>query len=437
MSGNKLTKDLEIMFEQYVNDFEASCVLSQKAKIFRPDTTDMQRAGDVVYRPQHYHAALVSGLDLSAAAKTAALQRMVPSIMRSPQNVIYELDAREMRDDEHKTDLGRAAGQRIAAQIDVDLTNEVALRATNVITTSAAGAAQGVSGRDLWNAAAGLKAQLTKIGVPAGLSRSAFWTADSAKDLAAELGHRQTYTDAVKTAYQAAQIPNVAGFNSFEVDVNSYLGAGSAAAITLGAAPAHKIEVQDNHNDTDANYYNLANMLSIAPPPDNRQGDITVSAASGLKVGDAFTIDGVNMVHRITLTDTGSPQVFRVLAFSGTTATITPKILPVNNADVNSRPYANVTANPASGAALTVLNKNAAAPSVVWADGSVELMLGKLAFPTGEGAQIMTATTKQGAYLVMGYQFDLKTGKTYCRFTTMYGCNVLIPEYAGLVLPGQ
>lgn len=103
-------------------------------------------------------------------------------------------------------------------------------------------------------------------------------------------------------------------------------------------------------------------------------------SASGLQVGDAFTIAGVNSVHQITKDTTGQPQVFRVLAVSGTTVTISPKILPVENADVASRPYANVDAKPAASAAITILNKNAAPANLFWADGSVELMYGKLAF---------------------------------------------------------
>lgn len=87
-----------------------------------------------------------------------------------------------------------------------------------------------------------------------------------------------------------------------------------------------------------------------------KQGTITVSA-EGLQVGDAFTIAGVNSVHQITKDTTGQPQVFRVLAVSGTTVTISPKILPPDNADVASRPYANVDANAASSAAITILNK--------------------------------------------------------------------------------
>ncbi|HEE9989020.1 TPA: coat protein, partial [Citrobacter freundii] len=142
-------------------------------------------------------------------------------------------------------------------------------------------------------------------------------------------------------------------------------------------------------------------------------------------------------VHQITKDTTDQLQVFRVLAVSGVTATISPQILPPDNADVPSRPYANVDANAANGAALTLLNQNAAPANLFWADGSVELMYGKLAFPTGQGPQVMTATTEQGATLIMSYAFDHIKGSTTCRFTTLYGCSVLVPEYTGLVIAGQ
>lgn len=59
---NQLAKDLEIMFENYVEGFEAACVVSRNAKKFRPGDTAMQRAGDVLYRPQHYHMNIEEGL---------------------------------------------------------------------------------------------------------------------------------------------------------------------------------------------------------------------------------------------------------------------------------------------------------------------------------------------------------------------------------------
>ncbi|CVF68264.1 P22 phage major capsid protein family protein [Serratia marcescens] len=415
---NQLAKDLEIMFENYVEGFEAACVVSRNAKKFRPGDTSMQRAGDVIYRPQHYHMNVEDGLDLTGKTPTDLVQRLVPSVFKEPKNILYTLDAREMRDPEHKTEAGRAAGQRLAAQIDSDLITTATQRATNVVAM--ANNTSGGQGRDLWNAAAGIDAIMTSIGVPQGINRRSFWNPFNYKDLAGELGMRAYAQGVTLTAYEKAQIPPVASFDSYKTDISGRVPAGTDTAITLAAAPAHKVVAKD------------ANGM----PVDNRQGTITVSGA-GLQVGDAFTIAGVNSVHQITKDTTGQLQTFRVLAVSGTTITISPQILPPNNADVPSRPYANVDANAANGAALTLLNNNAAPANLFWADGSVELMYGKLAFPTGQGPQVMTATTEQGATLIMSYAFDHIKGSTTARFTTLYGCSVLVPEYVGLVIAGQ
>lgn len=417
--ANQLTKDLEILFENVIESFESTNVVSRECGKFRPGDTAMQRAGDVVYRPQGYHLKTVSGLDLTAATPNGLVQRQVPARFREPENVIYELDALEMRDPWHKEQAGKAAGRQLAAWVDNLIVDEVALRATNVATVSSSvtGAALGTA---LWDASATIDATLLSIGVPQGGMRKAFYNPFNYKDLAKELGGRAYVHGATLTAYEKAQIPPVASFDSFRVDYAGSVKAGTATAITLAAAPAHKVTAMDANG----------------APTDNRQDTITVSA-TGLAVGDMFTIAGVNSVHMIKKINTGQPQVFRVLAVSGTTVTISPKILPPNNADVPSQPYQNVSANPASNAAITVINKNAVASNIFFAEGSVELMYGKVAFPTGQGPQVMTATTEQGATIVMAYQFDAHTGKTWTRFTTMAGASVLVPEFTGLVIAGQ
>lgn len=416
--ANQLAKDLEILFENYVDGFEAACVVSRNAKKFRPNDTSMQRAGDMIYRPQHYHMNIEEGLDLTNKKPTELVQRLVPSVYKEPKNILYTLDAREMRDPEHKTEAGRAAGQRLAAQIDADLINMATQRATNVVAM--ANNTSGGQGKDLWNGAAEIDAIMTAIGVPQGINRRSFWNPFNYKDLAGELGSR-AYTQGVNlAAYEKAQIPPVASFDSYKMDISGRVPKGTTQALTLAAVPRHKV-VAKNANDM---------------PVDNRQGTITVSAA-GLQVGDAFTIAGVNSVHQISKDTTDQPQAFRVLEVNGTSVSISPQILPPDNADVASRPYANVNANAANGAAITLLNKNAASANLFWADGSVELMYGKLAFPTGQGPQVMTATTEQGATLIMSYFFDHIKGVTTARFTTLYGCSVLVPEYVGLLIAGQ
>ncbi|QBZ71605.1 major head protein [Escherichia phage Sortsne] len=417
--ANQHVKTIEIMFEEYVESFDASCVVSQNAAKFRPEDKTMQRAGDVIYRPQRYHADLLEGLDLTGKRPTDIVERLVPSAYKEPQNVLWTLDAREMRNPEYMKEMGRAAAQRIAAKIDSDLINTAGRYATNVVTVG--DNSTGTLGKDLWNSFAELDALMTSIGIPAGVSRRAFLNAFSYKDIAGELAGRAYSSGINQSAFEKAKIPDIASFDAYKTDISPRLGAGPTGAITLTAAPAHKV-VSKNANDI---------------PVDNRQGVIAVSAGHGLEAGDAFTIAGVHSVHQISKDTTDYLQTFRVLEVSGNNITITPQILPPDNADLASRPYSNVDANAASGAALTVINKVAANANLAWADGSVELMWGNLAFPSDMGPKVMRSTTKQGATLIMSYDFNHISGACTARFTTLYGTTVLVPEYVGLVLPKQ
>lgn len=402
--ANQLTKDLEVLFENYVEGFDAACVTSINAAKFRPDDTAMQRGGDVVYRPQDYHMDIVEGLDISAAANTDLIQRQVPSAFKLPQNIKWQLDAKEMRDPEHKKRSGKAAGLRLAAQIDSDLLNTAASRAGIVVTSSAAFD---------WDLAATLEAEMLSRGVPMGVARYLSLNPKAYNAVASELGGRNFYSGEVKSAYEKAQIPALASFESYKSDIMPTKAGSATAGVTLAAEASHTVSA-----------------MTDDIPTDNRQMPITVSAGT-YNNGDVFTIAGVNAVHQITKDDTGTLQTFQVLSGGGTTSlVITPALIA-------SGPYQNVSAVGANGAALTTVNTTAQQVNVGWADGALELMYGKLAFPQGQGAQVMTARSKNGADLIMSYAFDHLKGLTTCRFTTLYGCSVLVPEMVGLCIPNQ
>lgn len=402
--ANQLTKDLEIMFENYVEGFDAACVTSQIVSKFRPSDVDMQRGGDVVYRPQDYHMSVVEGLDITGQANTDLIQRMVPASFKQPQNIKYKLDAKEMRDPEHKKKAGEAAGLRLAAQIENDVNTKAAAEAGIVVT--------GTGAYD-WDLAATLEARMLSRGVPMGISRKHVLNPFDYKDVAKELGARQYTPGIVQTAYEKAKIPDIASFDTYRADSLGSIVGNTATGLTLGAAASF-----------------TPSAMTGDLPTDNRRMTITVSANT-LKNGDAFTIAGVNEVHMIDKTDTGQRATFRVVSGGGTTSVvITPAIIATG-------PYQNVTAAGANGAAITLLNKVTTGANIAWADGALELMYGKLAFPQGQGAQVMTATSKNGATLIMSYHFDHLAGATTCRFTTLYGATVLQPEMVGLALAKQ
>lgn len=407
--ANQLTKDLEILFGEYVEGFDAACVLSMEVKKFSPDQTSMQRAGDVVYRPQDYHMAVTSGLDISGSTPTDVIQRMVPSSYKTPNNILYALDSKEMRDESTMKDVGKAAGLRLSAQIDSDLYSTIALRAANVVKKV---------GAVTWDDFAQLEAIMLSKGMPLGVARKLILNPFDYKDIAKDLGNRQYTPGAPIDAYTKSMIPDVAGFASFRSDNLYNLAATGTVTGTT---------VSGNQSFTPS-------AMTSDVPTDNRQMTLTVAGANiaNIKAGDTFTIANVNSVHNVTKDDTGNLQTFRILAVAGggTTLTITPAI-------VVTGPYQNVTTQAANSAPLTFVNTVTKPVNVAWVDGAVELMAGRLAFPTGQGAQVMTATSKNGIPLIMSYSFDHLKAKTTCRFTALYGTTVLQPELCGLVLGNQ
>ena len=408
--SNSLAKDLEIMFENFVEGYDAACVISREAMTSFPDPQSMQRAGDTFYRMQDYNASVVTGLDVSAATKTDVIQRMVPTVYRNPDNVVFQLDAKEMRDPTHKERMGAAASRRLAAEIDKNLYSTVAANAGVVIKTTSA-----LSWTDVETA----EALLISKGIGAGRERKLFMNAFDYKDVAKDLGNRAYLGDVAQSAYERSQVPPIANFRTFRTDNVSNLSAvGTVAGTTVNGANQSLSPAAMNGN----------------VPQDNRQMTLTVAGANvaNIKAGDRFTIAGVNWCHQIDKSDTGQLATFTVLstASGGTSLTITPAIIA-------SGPYQNVSAAPANSAPLTFLNTVTKPVNAFWAEGAVALDYGKLAFPSDQGAAVLTATTKNGVPLLMSANFNHLTGISVVRCTTLYATTVLDPEQCGIIIANQ
>lgn len=407
--ANALAKDLEIMFENYIEGYDAACVISQEAETSFPNPTTMQRAGDTFYKMQNYHASVVTGLDVSAATKTDLIQRMVPTVYRTPDNVVYQLDAKEMRDPMHKQKMGQAAATRLAAEIDKNLYAQVAAEASIVVKKV---------GALTWDDGATAEALMISRGLgDGGLERKMFLNPFDYKDIAKDLGNRAYQGDWSKSAYERSQVPGIAGFKTFRTDnVANVSAIGTVSGTTVSGAQSF-----------------TPSAMTGATPTDNRSMTLVVAGANiaNTKNGDRFTIANVNAVHQIDKSDTGQLQTFTIISGAGTAN------LVVSPAIIATGPYQNCSAAAANGAALTFLNTATKPANVFWAQGAVALDYGKLAFPTGQGAEVMTANTKNGVPLIMAYKFDSMTGVCQVRFTTLYATTVLDREQCGIILANQ
>ena len=410
--ANQITKDLEILFENYVEGFDASCVLSTAVKHYRASDLAMARAGDVYYRPQEYQMATQSGLDISGGSPTDVIQRQVPVTFRTPENVRYDLDAKEMRDPEHMKESGRAAGLSLAAKIDSDMYSTIALRAANVVTNTSAFS---------WDLGASAEALMLSKGMKVGSKRHLVMNAFDYKDVAKDLGNRQYQGQVNMDAYERSRVPDIAGFMTYRTDNLYNLAAiGTVSGTTVNANTSHTVSAMNGDL-----------------PTDNRVGTLVVAGANiaNIKNGDCFKIGSgatqVNSVHHITGDDTGQAQTFRVISGAGTAN------LVISPAIIITGPYKNCTQQAAASAAITFLNTATKPVNPFWVDGAVELGVGKLAFPSDMGPKVMTANSKNGVPLIMSYDFNHLTGKASCRFTTLYATAVLEPELCGIILANQ
>lgn len=404
---NALARDLELMFENFVEGFDANCVISREAETSYPSATAMQRAGDTFYKKQSYHADVVTGLDVSAATPTDVIERFVPTVYRSPDNVVFYLDAKELRDQDHMRKMGVASAQRLAAEVDKNLYSAVAARAGIVVKKVGAIA---------WTDGATAEALMISRGITSA-NRKLFLNPFDYAVIAQDLGNKAYMGDRSKDAYERSMVPDIATFATFRTDnVSNQTTNGTVTGTTVNANTSHTVTA-----------------MTGDLPTDNRQGALVVAGANiaNTVAGAAFTIAGVHAVHMIDKSDTGQPMTFRILSGQGTAnLVISPKI-------VISGPYQNVTAQAAAGAAVTFLNNATKPVNAFWAQGAVALDYGRLEFPQGSGAQVMTATTKHGVPLVTVAQIDAKTGKLFVRNTTLYAATVLDPEKAGIILANQ
>lgn len=412
--ANSLTRDLQIYFDKVLDSFELNAVVSKEADRFVPDSTEMQRAGDTYYRPMPYMLDAVQGLDLTAATANDLIQMQVPATISQLTNVIWNLDAKEMRDEWHMDQAAKAAGRRLVSEVDTFSSNLISTQGSLVVKQTGAMA---------WDSIATAERIMLEQGVGANYSRSSFLNPKDYLPVAKELGFRQYMqgNNPTQAAYEKSQLPDVAGFRTFRTEQALTIVANANTGIATGAS---------SQSYTPISTYTTGSQLN--QPADNRFMTLVLATGSGAKVkaGDAITIAGVNSVHQITKTDTGSLKTFRVISVTGDNAVITPPVIATG-------PYRNVTAAAAAGAAIVPLNTATSQANPFWREGSLEIIAGKLAVPTNQGVQVMSGTTEQGIPIIMMYKFDPVTAKTYVRFNSFFGAVVKNTEMCGIILANQ
>lgn len=416
--SNSFSKEERVAFEDLLEGFQDALVLSKLVNKYRMSDVEAERSNNIIWRPMPYIATSYDGMDQTGNFKDKT-QLSVPATIGYKKSSPWILDAQELRDQLQENRLGDAAKQKLASDINVAVTKVASLQGTLVVKRT--GAATGFDDVALADAI------MNEQGIPMNDRRIALATRDY-NSMAGDLAKRQNVVGKVQTAYDRAYIGDVAGFDAFKLDYSERLGAATATGVTIGAANQFYVPKATSTAATGE----VGNV-------DNRYQTITVAVTGGaLKEGDAFTITGVESVHQITKQATGQLKTFRVVKVNGpTSVVISPPIISAQGGSEAEKQYQNVSATPANGAVITMLNTATAYANPFWHRDAIELIPARYAVPTNAGAAVMRATTDQGIELVFQKQYDINTMKTKYRLDTMFGVVMVNPEMAGIELFNQ
>ncbi|OTR57663.1 hypothetical protein CAT49_00125 [Acinetobacter baumannii] len=416
--SNNFSKEERVAFEDLLEGFQDALVLSKLVNKYRMSDVEAERSNNTIWRPMPYIATSYDGMDQTGNFKDKT-QLSVPATIGYKKSSPWILDAQELRDQLQENRLGDAAKQKLASDINVAVTKVASLQGTLVVKRT--GAATGFDDVALADAI------MNEQGIPMNDRRIALATRDY-NSMAGDLAKRQNVVGKVQTAYDRAYIGDVAGFDAFKLDYSERLGAATATGVTIGAANQFYVPKATSTAATGE----VGNV-------DNRYQTITVAVTGGaLKEGDAFAITGVESVHQITKQATGQLKTFRVVKVnSPTSVVISPPIISAQGGSEAEKQYQNVSATPANGAVITMLNTATAYANPFWHRDAIELIPARYAVPTNAGAAVLRATTDQGIELVFQKQYDINTMKTKYRLDTMFGVVMVNPEMAGIELFNQ
>lgn len=421
--ANSFSKQETVAFDRSLEGFEDAGVISKAFKKMTFDGTIAERSGNTIWRPQPYIAQSFSGLDQTANFNRNYTQLSVPVTLGYSHAVPLTLSATELRDMLQEERLGKAAMQRLASDINVDCSNLAALTGSIVIkrTTAATGFDDISAIDDAFN----------RNGVQMD-GRKAFFPSNHYNAMASNLASRQTMQGKPTQAYEKGYVGEINNIDTYKLDYGYRLTPALGVGVTLNGA----------------NQFYTPRAFSTASTGegsnvDNRYQTITIGVTSGtVKVGDAFSIAGVNEVHHITKLDTGAPKTFRITAIltgagGAGTVQITPPIISGGGGTDAELQYKNVTSTPANGAAITFLNTVSGMVVPFWQDDAMEIIPAKYVPAPNSGMAVMSATTSNGITVVMTRQGSINDLSTKYRFDVFYGLANLQPEMSGIELFSQ
>lgn len=415
------TKEERVMFDEVVEDFDAFLSYGALARKYEPlSPEEMVHTRDRFWLPAPMIGASYDGFDQTNNFD-GITELAVPASVGFHKVVPKTLSSKNLRNATALKMYGDAAKERLSADINIALRNRVALEGAVFVKRTVA--PTGFDDVALANAA------MTEIGVPV-TGRVAMLGTRTAVPMASNLAGRAENTNRSQSAYTSGLMASrVANFDVYNDDAPVRLAAATGGATTISGANQFTEPAATVNAGTDGEVNK-----------DNRYTDLVITAANyaGIKVGDAFTIAGVNSVHMIEKQDTGQLQTFRVVGKpAANTIRVYPAIISNTGNTIGGKEYQNVTAAPANGAAVTWLNTTTAEVNPFFVRGALLLIPGSFTVDPEDGWQVMRATTENGIAIQYTRQGNVNDLSVKCRWDIDFGTALLNPQMAGAMMFGQ
>ena len=420
--SNSFNKEEKVAFEDILEGFQDALVLSKLVSKYSSDQVSMERANNTIWRPQPYIAQSFSGTDATSNFVDST-QLSVPATLGYAKHSAWIMSASELRDSLQEKQLGKAARQKLASDINLSVMSVAANQGTLFVKRSAAAAG--------FDDVAQIEAIMNEQGVN-GFDRYLALSTRDYNGMASNLASRANLVGKAVTAYEKAYVGTVASFETFKLDyANSLTAAAGGGSITMSTL------------DGGGNYYTPVATSTASTGEtsnvDNRYQTITVTSTTSVAAGDAFTVAALYACHHITKGTTGQLKSFRVISVpSSTTLVISPPMITAQGATDAELAYQNcIISTKASNSAIVFLNTVTGSMNPFWQKDAIEILPGRYAVPSDAGAAVMRASTDQGIELVMQKQYDINTMKTKYRLDTLYGVVNKQPEMSGIIMFSQ
>ena len=428
MASNAFSKEEVVFFEQVLEGFGPNNITAQQVKKYQPPSTTLERAALTVHRPAPYISINKDGLVLVSSDFAATTQLTVPSTLNANdsapsdiRNVPFTMNAVELNDSQQRDRKATSAIQALSALVDKTVATRIAQYGTLFIKETAA--------LTTYTQIASAETQQSIRDVPIMEPRTLILNPNDYNGVSANLANRDAPPTGVSlTAFERSKIPTVATFDSFKANF--------MPTVTLAAGSGWLVDGAQFHTpvSTDANGNNV----------DNRTMNLTVDTGTGtVKLGDSFTIAGVNVLSAIHKNDAGELQTFKVIArTSATVWEISPAIITNDTTGGETqaeKEYANCSVAAPNNAAITFLNTATKPSNIFFMNNAVEIVHGSLATMDldGAGVSTMTQSTDSGIEILFAKGSDIKDLGTQYRLLVWMNANVLIPDMCGQILGSQ